>query len=105
MITNNSLVDIDHIVPLKFAWLHGADTWTDVKRHSLATDPLNLTITCEHENRSKGDKGLLEYLPHINKDFYVDHWDKVCVKYDIELSEKEMEVIAKYKKSNVSTIL
>lgn len=105
MIADSSLVDIDHIVPLKFVWLRGADKWTATKRKLFATDVLNLAVTSQHENRSKGDDGLLEYLPCLNKDFYVDHWDKVCVKYDIELTEKEMDIIRKYKKSNYSTIL
>ncbi|MGK0235385.1 MAG: hypothetical protein ACI9EK_001921 [Psychroserpens sp.] len=31
-IYNASDIDIDHVVPLKWAWIHGADTWPKDKR-------------------------------------------------------------------------
>ena len=96
-VSSSNLLDVDHIVPLKYAWLHGADKWTDNKRCQLSTDDINLVAVSEHENRSKGDKGLLDYLPPKNKSFYVSHWEMVCDKYNIILSDKEKAVIQKYK--------
>lgn len=98
-ILSSNLVDVDHIVPLKYSWINGASKWTEEKRHKFATDNLNLFVTSQHENRSKGDDDLTEYLPNINKEQYVDRWEKVCQKYEIKLSKKELEIIQKYKKS------
>lgn len=96
-ILESRFVDIDHIVPLKYAWMHGANHWDKEKRNQLSTDYENLVIASEHENRSKGDDGLLTYLPKINKNFYVTQWEKVCSKYGIKLSEKEKSIINQYK--------
>ena len=35
-------VDIDHIVPLKHAWDHGAYQWSKKEREDFANDPENL---------------------------------------------------------------
>ena len=35
-------LDIDHLVPLKWAWDHGADRWTNDKRLRFANDEVNL---------------------------------------------------------------
>ena len=42
VITDASKIDIDHAVLLKFAWEHGADTWSQEKRVRFANDPVNL---------------------------------------------------------------
>jgi hypothetical protein len=36
------LVQIDHVVPLSWAWQHGANSWTDEVRREFANDPMNL---------------------------------------------------------------
>ncbi|PTW45707.1 GmrSD restriction endonuclease domain-containing protein [Rhodovulum kholense] len=35
-------LDIDHIVPLRYAWGHGAASWSAEKRARFALDPVNL---------------------------------------------------------------
>lgn len=35
-------VDVDHLVPLKWAWDHGAYSWREEKRHRFANDRANL---------------------------------------------------------------
>ena len=42
VIQNSSDIDIDHVVPLKWAWERGADEWSSVKRENFANDPVNL---------------------------------------------------------------
>ncbi len=42
VIQNSSDIDIDHVVPLKWAWDHGANIWTKDKREKFANDPVNL---------------------------------------------------------------
>ncbi|MDC9603219.1 DUF1524 domain-containing protein, partial [Pseudoalteromonas sp. GABNS16G] len=52
IITNASETDADHVVPLNFAWRHGADKWSDDRRVQFANDPRNILITSASHNRS-----------------------------------------------------
>lgn len=42
VIQNASEADIDHVVPLKWAWDRGANHWSDANRERFANDPVNL---------------------------------------------------------------
>lgn len=42
VIQNSSDIDIDHVVPLKWAWKHGAKGWSQTKRERFANDMVNL---------------------------------------------------------------
>ena len=96
IITNQTDIDVDHIIPLKYAWLHGASKWTFDKRKEFAVDPENLISVTEHENRSKGDDGLILYLPLNNKAFYVTQWKTMAEKYGIKLTRVEKKIIKQY---------
>lgn len=61
--TNPRDMDIDHIVPLSFAWKHGADQWSTEKRQKFANDPVNLISVDGPTNRQKSDDGPLKWLP------------------------------------------
>lgn len=56
-------VDIDHVVPLAWAWAHGAWRWTADKRRSFANDPLNLLPVQASANRRKGAQGPADWMP------------------------------------------
>jgi hypothetical protein len=57
------LVQIDHLVPLSWAWRHGAEFWSDDERVAFANDPGNLRATSGSVNQSKGDSGPGEWMP------------------------------------------
>ena len=42
VIQNASDIDIDHVVPLAWAWEHGASQWSDEKRERFANDLTHL---------------------------------------------------------------
>lgn len=79
-------LDIDHVVPLKYAWEHGADKWTTEKRELFANDHENLLVVLSSLNRAKGAKGPEEWLPpnvrYIKP--YTDKFILVCVKYGLD---------------------
>lgn len=52
VILNASEADIDHVVPLKWAWDRGANHWSDATRERFANDPLNLLPVEASLNRS-----------------------------------------------------
>lgn len=90
--TSAKNVHIDHVVPLYFAYQHGALEWSLEKRTRFANDPENLLVVSGELNTEKGAKGLSEWLPP-NKDYqcsYVMKFIDVSVKYGIKLTNKEV---------------
>jgi len=76
-------VDVDHLVPLKWAWKNGANTWSNEKRRDFANDERNLFIVSASANRSKGAKDPAEWLP-TNEKFhcqYVTRYLRVLTLY------------------------
>lgn len=78
-----SKVDIDHVVPLKWAWEHGAQVWNKTKREQFANDPINLVPVEASLNRSKGAKGLDEWLPPANQAQYKARFQRIVLKYGL----------------------
>lgn len=88
-------VDIDHVVPLKYAHDHGASNWTKAQKERFANDPDNLVITNRSYNRQKGAKGIDQWLP-VHKDYackYMREWMKIKKKYELKVGEKERNAI------------
>lgn len=56
-------VQIDHIVPLAFAWDMGARDWTAETRKRFANDPANLLAVDGPANQDKGDSPPGEWMP------------------------------------------
>lgn len=84
VIHDPSAMDIDHVVPLKWAWKHGADKWSDSKREQFANDPANLISVELSLNRQKGAKGPDAWLPPANQCEYVLHFIRVAKKYGLQ---------------------
>lgn len=57
------VIQIDHIIPLSYAWQHGAESWTQDQRVQFANDPLNLVAVDGPENQSKSDQGPGTWMP------------------------------------------
>jgi hypothetical protein len=73
--------DVDHVVPLKEAWVSGAATWTPARRKAFANDPAELVLTTAHTNRSKSDQGPDTWAPtsHTGACWYAAQY--AAVKY------------------------
>ncbi|KAK4639850.1 hypothetical protein QC761_701290 [Podospora bellae-mahoneyi] len=86
--TAASDVDIDHMVPLKNAWISGAYQWTAAKRTQFAND-LNtpqLWAVTDNVNQAKSDKSPDSWKPPLTSFYctYAKSW--VAVKYSYGLS-------------------
>lgn len=79
--TDASQLDIDHVVPLSWAWKHGADKWSQAKREQFANDERNLVAVEASLNRQKGDKGLDEWLPPSNQQQYQARFMRIVTLY------------------------
>ncbi|GAA1481008.1 HNH endonuclease family protein [Gordonia sinesedis] len=56
-------VQIDHIVPLAYAWDLGAWSWPPDRRQNFANDPANLVAVDAASNQDKSDAGPGEWMP------------------------------------------
>lgn len=95
VIQNSSDIDIDHVVPLAWAWRHGADQWPQERRESFANDPVNLWPVEASLNRSKGGSGPDEWLPPKNQCQYVARFVRITKIYDLNVSENENKAFKK----------
>ncbi len=84
-------LDIDHLVPLKWAWDHGAANWDQNTRVSFANDARNLFAVEASANREKGASGPLDWLPP-NFGFrceYVMRFKRIALMWHLEMSPAE----------------
>ncbi|KAJ7134606.1 hypothetical protein C8R44DRAFT_770948 [Mycena epipterygia] len=84
-------LDIDHLVPLKEAWLSGARDWTDAQREAYANDlarPQLVAIT-DNLNECKGDKASYVCT-------YIRAWITVKHFYDPTIDTAEKTALTKY---------
>jgi len=88
-------VQIDHIVPLSWAWGNGAGDWTEDQRKAFANDPRNLRAVEGTANMSKGDSGPGEWMP-ANAPFrcdYVESFVTVVAGYELSIPEVDRAAI------------
>ena len=90
-------VDVDHVVPLKWAWERGADQWSKGKRVEFANDPANLISVEASLNRQKGAKGPAEWLPPGNQCQYILRFNRIVKRYQVSVPRKEAEQLASLK--------
>lgn len=83
VIQNAGDIDIDHVVPLKWAWDHGASDWTRERRVKFANDPVNLIPVEASLNRSKGAQGPEDWLPPSGKCQYVSRFVRIVKTYGL----------------------
>ena len=86
VIHDATVIDIDHVVPLKWAWDHGANEWTRERRVEFANDPVNLLAVEASLNRQKGAKGPDEWQPPTNECQYLSRFRRIAIKYDLPTS-------------------
>jgi len=88
---DDDALDIDHIVPLKEAYLSGAFSWTREERKTFANDRENLIAVSLSANRQKGDKDPAEWMPpHTGFACpYLQAWVTLKTKYDLAMNQEE----------------
>ena len=89
--------DIDHVVALGDSWQKGAQQWSRTERVRFANDPLNLLVTSESINASKGDGDTATWLPP-NKSFrcaYVARQVTIKAKYNLSVTRAEGEAMTR----------
>lgn len=103
LISDLRLLDIDHIVPLAYAWDHGAEPWTALRKEQFANDPENLLAVSADVNRSKGRKPPEEWLPPNIRFIpeYVAKFTTICSKYGLSCDYLKLsEIEDRFKKQS-----
>ena len=102
MFYDASDLDIDHLVPLKNAWVSGANTWTDDKREKYSNGVgirtkrrAWLLPVSSSANRSKGWKSPDIWLPdntkyHLN---YVASWIRTKQYWKLSITSAEYDTL------------
>ncbi|OEE37335.1 hypothetical protein A1QO_03905 [Vibrio genomosp. F10 str. ZF-129] len=92
-----SQLQIDHIVPLKWAHEHGGATWTLDQKEQFANDTGNLLIVYGPLNGSKSAQGPDSWLPpyHPFRCDYIKSFDDNVQKYLLVYTAKEHRVISR----------
>ncbi|UNO44098.1 HNH endonuclease family protein [Streptomyces sp. MST-110588] len=88
-------VQIDHVVPLSYAWQMGAARWTKEKRQRLANDVLNLLPVSGSTNSAKRDSGPASWLPP-NKAVrcsYAVRFSQVAEKYELPVTAADKSMM------------
>lgn len=94
-LTKASDLDIDHIVPLKWAHSHGAANWSKSQKRTFANDPANLIPVDDHLNQAKSDKGPSEWMPP-NQSYrceYLGRFTAVVAEYGLQPTATERRVM------------
>lgn len=98
-ITSAGSIDIDHMVPLKQAWLSGASDWTAQQRELYANDmgwPGSLIAVSASSNRSKSDQDPANWMPSSSgyRCTYVATWVAVKWRWNLTVDPQEKQVLS-----------
>lgn len=86
--------DIDHIIPLKEAYVSGANKWSNEQRKDFANDMDNLVYTASGVNRAKSDKDAGEWIPSYEPSQCIYAVKAIEVKGNYKLSVDSAEKAA-----------
>ncbi len=91
----SAAVQIDHLVPLGWAWQHGAAGWTEDRREQLATDVNTLLAVDGPTNEAKSDQGPATWLPPAAgyDCLYVTRFSYVLSTYELTIDDADRAAI------------
>jgi hypothetical protein len=96
--TEQTDLDIDHMVPLAEAWDSGASDWTTAQRRAYANDlgdERSLVAVTDNENQSKADQDPTTWLPPYEpaRCDYIGEWVTVKLRWRLTVDTAEKEAL------------
>ena len=91
------VVQIDHVVPVKNAWVSGAAGWTQATRvnfYNDLADPRALVAVDGPSNSAKGDSSPDEWLPAVNQCLYVQYYAVTKYRWALTATQTEKASMA-----------
>ncbi|KAJ4268269.1 hypothetical protein NW762_002332 [Fusarium torreyae] len=96
--TAASDVDIDHMVPLKNAWISGAASWTTAKRTQFANDVTRpqLWAVTDNVNQAKSDQSPDSWKPPLTSFYctYSKSWIQVKSYWKLTITSAEKTALS-----------
>jgi len=94
--TESSDLDLDHIIPLKWAHDHGGWRWSSEDKQRFANDYQNLILVDDGRNQSKGAKGPGGWMPDnlAYHCMYVFRWSYLINKYNLSANQLDKDKIS-----------
>ncbi|MDR8410081.1 HNH endonuclease family protein [Nonomuraea sp. 3-1Str] len=88
-------VQVDHVVPLAYAWRMAATRWPMSKRLNFANDPLNLLPVDGAANEQKDASGPAGWLPPRRRIrcAYVTRFAQVALKYGVPVTPADKQAM------------
>ena len=95
--TSITLLEIDHVVALREAWVSGAHSWTTAQRRAFANDlgdARSLRAVTSATNQAKSASDPAEWLPAVGVCEFVLDWVAVKVRWSLTIDLAEKTAIA-----------
>lgn len=97
-VSDQSELEMDHLVALKEAWVSGAYAWTDSQRSAFANDldiPETLNAVTSAVNQAKSDKDPAGWMPPLADVHcrYVGEWITVKYRWNLSVDPAEKSAI------------
>ncbi|POR35519.1 Putative secreted protein [Tolypocladium paradoxum] len=91
-------IDIDHMVPLKNAWISGASSWTTAQRQAFANDITRpqLWAVTDNVNQAKSDSSPDNWKPPLTSFYctYAKSWVQVKSYYQLTITSAEKSALS-----------
>lgn len=101
--TNPKDLDIDHMIPLKYAAGAGGQAWSASKKADYANslNPGHLLAVSASANRSKSDKGPSKWQPENKKHTcaYATNWINISTTWGLSVTKDDYAALQKMLKS------
>lgn len=96
-ISNPSSLDIDHVIPLKYANSHNGASWSTAKKTQFANDMSQLIAVDASANRQKGDSGPSGWMPSNKNETcsYTTIWITTASRYGISITSSDKTALQK----------
>ena len=91
MVRSQDGIQVDHIVPRNYACENGGLNWGDETVRTFINDQDNLAVVASSENQRKGDSGPADYMPALNRCWYVLAGEALAERYDLDLPRRDQE--------------
>jgi hypothetical protein len=100
-VTDPAVLDIDHLVPLARVHEAGGGRWDEARRAAYANDlgdPRALVAVDRSANRSRGARGVHEWLPPeaSHRCEFLEAYASVVRRWDLELDAEEEEALFQF---------
>ena len=94
-------LDIDHMVPLAEAWDSGASEWTTAQRRDYANDlgdERSLVAVTDNENQAKADQDPAEWMPPYEpaQCRYISEWVAVKTRWRLTVDTAERDALTEW---------